>query len=201
MAVLLVLWFFRLRNRPAPVPAAATAPAASLAFPGEKHLANIRQVTFGGQNAEAYFSADDKQLIFQHQGQFYDPQTHAPVGTELSCDQMYRDRAGFAQCDAEVGQQRRGAHNLRLFLPGRRSHPVFVDVCGRSGLPTAAADYSQGYVWPIYDTYSIYTARPDGSDIQPLAKMKGYDASRRFRATANMSCSRPREMAISISTR
>src|SRR5215831_18059089 len=56
--------------------AAPSAPA-SLAYPGEKHLRNIRQLTFGGQNAEAYFSADDKYLIFQHQGE------------GVPCDQIY----------------------------------------------------------------------------------------------------------------
>ncbi|HKD44076.1 MAG TPA: hypothetical protein VKD24_00350, partial [Candidatus Angelobacter sp.] len=49
----------------------------SLAYPGEKHLRNIRQLTFGGQNAEAYWSADDKYLIFQHQGE------------GVPCDQIY----------------------------------------------------------------------------------------------------------------
>src|SRR5215467_10594578 len=48
-----------------------------LTFPGEKHLHNIRQLTFGGQNAEAYFSADDRYLIFQHQG------------SDVPCDQIY----------------------------------------------------------------------------------------------------------------
>src|SRR5689334_5896096 len=50
------------------------AAAHTLQFPGEKHLANIRQLTFGGQSAEAYFSADNKYLTFQHQGRFFDPQ-------------------------------------------------------------------------------------------------------------------------------
>src|SRR5437764_5953576 len=49
----------------------------SLTFPGEKHLRNVRQLTFGGQNAEAYFSADDRYLIFQHQG------------SDVACDQIY----------------------------------------------------------------------------------------------------------------
>ena len=62
---------------------------ASLVFAGEKHLANVRQLTFGGTNAEAYFSADDKFLTFQHQGQFYDPATHANVGPAIPCDQIY----------------------------------------------------------------------------------------------------------------
>ena len=47
-------------------PQPATTP---LTLPPEKHLKNVRQLTFGGQNAEAYFSIDDKTLIFQHQGE------------------------------------------------------------------------------------------------------------------------------------
>jgi TolB protein len=51
---------------------------ASLLVPGEeRHLRNVRQLTFGGQNAEAYFSADDNWLIFQH------------AGGNVACDQMY----------------------------------------------------------------------------------------------------------------
>lgn len=57
--------------------APAKSEAASLALPAEKHLKNVRQLTFGGQNAEAYFSADDKWLIFQHQGE------------GVPCDQIY----------------------------------------------------------------------------------------------------------------
>src|SRR5215469_145250 len=51
--------------------------ASSLSYPGEKHLRNVRQLTFGGQNAEAYFSLDDRYLIFQHQGK------------DVPCDQIY----------------------------------------------------------------------------------------------------------------
>src|ERR1700688_2306370 len=51
--------------------------ASPLALPQEKHLRNVRQLTFGGTNAEAYFSADDKSLIFMHQGE------------GVPCDQMY----------------------------------------------------------------------------------------------------------------
>src|ERR1700730_1646064 len=64
--------------------------AVSLAYPGEKHLAHVRQLTFGGQSAEAYFSADDKYLTFQHQGQFFDPRTHASVEHNVGCDQIFR---------------------------------------------------------------------------------------------------------------
>ena len=52
--------------KPAPAPAApAAGPSASLVLPGERHLANVRQLSFGGENAEAYWSFDGKLLIFQ----------------------------------------------------------------------------------------------------------------------------------------
>ena len=69
---------------PAPRPTAAAAPgspagSAALLFPGEeKHLANVRQLTFGGQNAEAYWSADGRQIIFQSNDEGH-----------LPCDQIY----------------------------------------------------------------------------------------------------------------
>src|SRR5579864_4589591 len=66
-----------------------SAAAHTLQYPGEKHLANIRQLTFGGESAEAYFSADDKFLTFQHQGQFFDPATRKPVGPNIPCDQIF----------------------------------------------------------------------------------------------------------------
>jgi len=39
--------------------------ADSLGHSREKHLADIKQLTFGGENAEAYFSRDERRLIFQ----------------------------------------------------------------------------------------------------------------------------------------
>ena len=46
-------------------------------FAGERHLKNIKQLTFGGENAEAYFSFDGKQLIFQSKRD------------KLECDQIF----------------------------------------------------------------------------------------------------------------
>lgn len=44
----------------------------TLIYPEEKHFKAIRQVTFGGDNAEAYWSFDDKQLIFQSNKKAWD---------------------------------------------------------------------------------------------------------------------------------
>ncbi|MEJ2086670.1 MAG: hypothetical protein P8Y44_13525, partial [Acidobacteriota bacterium] len=54
--------------------------AESLAAEGEVHLADIRQLTFGGENAEAYWAPDGSELIFQARG---GDSGHA-------CDQIYR---------------------------------------------------------------------------------------------------------------
>jgi len=186
MAMLAVMWLLDLRrDRPnaastEPAPAAASSgAAASLQFPGETHLANIRQITFGGQNAEAYFSADDKQLIFQHQGQFYDPPSNAPVGPDVPCDQQYTialDAAGgTAQPTPKMVSNGRGRTTCGYFFPAGDRILYSSTFSGGAACPPPP-DYSQGYVWPIYDTYSIYAAKPDGGDPRPLAAAKGYNA-------------------------
>jgi len=144
----------------------------SLVFPKEDHLRNVRQLTFGGQNAEAYFSFDDKSLIFQHQDLAGQPGLGAP------CDQIFT-----IPVDTPDGQP---ATPVRVSNgKGRTTCSYFFPSGGRvlySSTFAAAAecppkpDYSRGYVWPIYNTYRIYTARPDGSDLQLLTGAPGYNA-------------------------
>ena len=152
--------------------------AAGLAFPGEKHLANIRQLTFGGQSAEAYFSTDDKYLSFQHQGQFYDPRTYQPVGPNVACDQIYTIPADPRDGGPEtpkVISNGKGRTTCSYFFPGR-TRVLYSSTFAANPACPPPPDYSQGYVWPIYDTYTIYTAKPDGTDIRPLSKAPGYNA-------------------------
>ncbi|HZD93440.1 MAG TPA: hypothetical protein VE133_04245 [Candidatus Sulfotelmatobacter sp.] len=138
----------------------------SLAQPGEKHLSNIHQLTFGGQNAEAYFSADDRSLIFQHQG------------SDVTCDQIYTIPVKTA--DGKLAQPRllsagRGRTTCSYFFPaGNRI--LFSSTHAAAAECPPKPDYSKGYVWPIYATYDIYTANPDGSDLRQLTKAPGYDA-------------------------
>ena len=139
---------------------------ASLAYPGEKHLRNIRQLTFGGQNAEAYWSADDKYLIFQHQGE------------GVPCDQIYtiavdtRERKPAIPKLVSTGQ---GRTTCSYFFPAG-DRILFSSTHAASAECPPKPDYSRGYVWPIYDTYEIYTAKPDGSDLLPLTHSPGYNA-------------------------
>ena len=140
---------------------AQNGPADPLRLPQEKHLRNIRQLTFGGENAEAYFSADDSRLIFQyHRG-------------NDSCDQIYTMDADGA--DKHLVSTGKGRCTCGYFFPdGKRilfSSTHLVD----SACPPKP-DYSKGYVWPLYAGYDIFTGNPDGSSLSRLTDAEGYDA-------------------------
>ena len=68
----------------------------SLRFEGEKHLRNIKQLTFGGNNAEAYWSFDNKQLVFQSDWNEINSQGCDQIfimnadGTDLRAGEKYR---------------------------------------------------------------------------------------------------------------
>lgn len=132
----------------------------------QKHLKNVRQLTFGGQNAEAYFSVDDKQLIFQHQG------------TRVPCDQIYTipvNTPDGKPATPRLVSTGKGRTTCGYFFPmGDRI--LFSSTHAASAECPPKPDYSRGYVWPIYDTYQIYTAKLDGSDLKQLTSARGYNA-------------------------
>ncbi len=132
-----------------------------LALAEEKHLHNVRQLTFGGENAEAYFSADNRQIIFQsHEG-------------EKSCDQIYTmDVNGRNRRLVSTGK---GRTTCSYFFPGGK-RVLFSSTHGAGPACPAPPDYSRGYVWKIYPEYDIYTAKPDGGDLKRLTTNPGYDA-------------------------
>ena len=105
------------------VPSTSAAPAPA-PLPAERHLRNIRQLTFGGENAEAYFSPDGTHLIFQS------------TRDGAACDQIFTMKIDGTRRAA--GQHRQGADDLRLLLSGRQGHPVRLDAQGRRGLPAEA---------------------------------------------------------------
>ena len=142
-----------------PVPSAPDTP---LLLPEErKHLRNIRQLTFGGQNAEAYFSADDKHLIYQ-----------AHAGEE-KCDQIYlMDLEGKTERRVSTGT---GKTTCSFFFPdGKRVLYASTHASGLQCPPPP--DFSRGYVWKLYPEFEIYTARADGRSSKRLTHNPGYDA-------------------------
>ncbi|HMD41643.1 MAG TPA: hypothetical protein VKH45_01095 [Candidatus Acidoferrum sp.] len=131
-----------------------------------KHLRNVRQLTFGGQNAEAYFSIDDKELIFQHQGQ------------GVPCDQIYTmpvDTPDGKPATPKLVSTGRGRTTCSYIFPSG-DKILFSSTHASSPECPPKPDYSRGYVWPIYNTYQIYTANFDGSNPQQLTHAVGYNA-------------------------
>jgi Tol biopolymer transport system component len=142
---------------PPPAAAAASVPAAL----GEAHLRNIRQLTFGGNNAEAYFSRSGTQLIFQRQEQL-----------DAGCDQQYVmnvDGSGLRRVSNGKGRTTCG-----YFYDGDR-RVLFSSSHAASPDCPPPPDRSHGYVWPLNEL-EIYTARPDGSDLRALTHFGGYNA-------------------------
>jgi len=129
--------------------------------PEAKHLRNITQLTFGGQNAEAYFSPDGKKLIFQS--------TRDP----LKCDQIFT--MNLDGTDQKMVSTGKGRTTCSYFFgDGKRILYSSTHLGGADCPPKP--DYSKGYVWAIYPSYDIFTANADGSDVKQLTTTPGYDA-------------------------
>lgn len=137
------------------------ADATALIRDKEVHFAGLRQLTFGGENAEAYFAHDETKLVFQSTRE----------GRE--CDQIYTlDLNDGAVMRVSNGK---GRTTCAYFLPGDQkilyaSTHAAADGC----LPPP--DRSHGYVWKLYDEFDIYVAGADGSDPKILSQSPGYDA-------------------------
>lgn len=132
-----------------------------LALPAEKHLRNLKQLTFGGENAEAYFSSDGKQLIFQS------------TRDGRGCDQIYTmDVDGSNVKMISSGD---GRTTCSYFFPGAQRILYSSTHPGGKECPPKP-DFSKGYVWAVYPSFDVFTAKPDGSDLKQLTNTPGYDA-------------------------
>lgn len=130
-------------------------------FEGEKRLSNIRMLTDGGENAEAYLSFDESKLIFQ-----------ATID-DLKCDQIFT--MNLDGSDKKLVSTGKGRTTCAYFLPGGEriiysSTHLADDEC------PAPPDRAKGYVWQLYDSFDIFSANADGSDLQRLTSSENYDA-------------------------
>jgi Tol biopolymer transport system component len=144
-----------------PAPAPTAGPARSvLPHPSEVHLRNLRQLTFSGENAEAYFSPDGQQIIFQS--------TREPY----ACDQQFTMNLDGA--NVQLVSTGRGRTTCGYYTAGGRIIYASTHLGGAECPP--APDRALGYVWPLYRTFDIFSANPDGTDITRLTDADGYDA-------------------------
>ena len=143
------------RQNPAAAPAVVHA-----AEPGERHLTNIRQVTFGGENAEAYWSADGSRLILQS------------TRDGRSCDQQF-------VMDADGSNMRRVSTGTGKTTCGyffERDRRIFFSSTHHADTACPPRpDFSRGYVWRL-DPFEIYTANANGDGLRRLTNWNTYTA-------------------------
>ena len=141
----------------------------------ERHLANIRQLTFGRQNAEAYFSFSGNKLIFQSTNNWMKDTyaaTQKPADVGLRCYQQYiMDLDNDSVRLVSTGM---GATTCGYFLPGdRRVLYSSTHAAGPNCPPKPKRDGA--YRWAL-DDYDLYAVRIDGQEMQKLTSTPGYDA-------------------------
>lgn len=142
-------------------PLTGASPDDPLRFAEEKHLRNIRQLTFGGQNAEAYLSADDRHLSFQSRR------------GDMGCDQIFlMNIDGSEQRMISSGK---GADTCAYLFPDGR-HILYASTEGSGPECPPRPGYEHGYVWPVFDSYDIWMSRLDGTGKRRLTTTPGYDA-------------------------
>ncbi|MCB2200172.1 hypothetical protein KQI63_12245 [bacterium] len=134
-----------------------------LLLPGEEaHLKNIRQLTFGGENAEAYFNPEGTELILQ---------AHHEEG---ACDQIYI--MDIATGDTRMVSTGDGVTTCSFFIPGTDEF-IYASTHGADASCPPAPDPTMGYVWPLHEGYDIFVgSTKDGKIKRQLTATPGYDA-------------------------
>ncbi|HEX2532706.1 MAG TPA: hypothetical protein VHK69_03165 [Chitinophagaceae bacterium] len=150
--------------------AAGSRTADTLQYPEETHFRNVRQLTFGGDNAEAYWSYDGKWIVFQR----------TSVKDGIPCDQIF---AGPVPEEGQPFQYKmvstgKGRTTCAFFLPDNR-HIVYASTQGGGDSCPPVPDrskYGNRYIWPVFASYDLYQASLDGKIVRQLTNTPGYDA-------------------------
>ena len=140
----------------------------SLIFPEETHFKSLRQVTFGGDNAEAYWSPDGSKLIFQS--------NNADWG--VACDQMFIMNAdeSFENSKPKMVSTGKGRTTCGYFLPDGKHILYSSTHLEDENCPSVPERTAGKYTWPLYNGYEIFVADLDGNIVSQLTDTPGYNA-------------------------
>ena len=145
--------------------------ADTLHYKEESHFKNIRQLTFGGDNAEAYFSFDGKMLVFQKTN----------LKENIPCDQIYIAKVPTSpdeKFEPKLISSGKGRTTCGAFLKDDK-HVVFASthlVDDKCPPVPDRAKYGNKYIWPLYPSYDIFIADLNGKITKQLTDTPGYDA-------------------------
>ncbi len=142
----------------------------TLLYPEEKHFKNIQQLTFGGDNAEAYWSFDGQRIVFQR--------TSAKDG--LPCDQIFMGKV--PKMDEKFTYKMISSGKGRTtcsFFTKDGKHIIYASTFeGGEACPPVPdrSKYGNKYIWAVYKDFDIYMADLDGKIVKKLTNTTGYDA-------------------------
>ena len=129
--------------------------------PGEEHFEHLWQLTWGGENAEAYWSFAGDRLVLQSR----------QPDEGVDCDRIYvTDGADLSQVSTGTG-----VTTCSYFLPGDDSVLFASTHAGHDDCPPPP-DRSRGYVWALHPEYDIYVRDLETNELKTLVTGPGYDA-------------------------
>jgi Tol biopolymer transport system component len=139
-------------------------------YPEETHFSSIQQLTFGADNAEAYWSYDGKYIVFQRTA----PKDGVP------CDQIFvgkvpRPGEAFSYRRVSTGKGR----TTCSFFTKDGKHIIYASThLAAENCPPLPdrKKYGNRYIWPIYSGYDIFQADLNGKIEKQLTNTPGYDA-------------------------
>ncbi len=141
----------------------------SILYSSEKHFKNIRQLTFAADNAEAYFSFNDKKITFQSNNKAW----------TQGCDQIFTmPIQGFDTREKmpKMISTSEGRTTCSYYMPNNKDILFASTHLGAKTCPVEASRSGGKYLWNIYDTYDIFVSNQKGKIIKRLTDTPGYDA-------------------------